>query len=97
MSLKTLGVKEDNLRWRQHTDQERSHYSQETYDLDYQFPFGWDELWGIAYRTDYDLKQHMRFSGQSLEYIDPYTQEKILPHVIEPAVGLNRMLLNGLS
>lgn len=93
----TLGVKEDNLRWRQHTDQERSHYSQETYDLDYQFPFGWDELWGIAYRTDYDLKQHMRFSGQSLEYIDPYTQEKILPHVIEPAVGLNRMLLMVLA
>ena len=93
----TLGIKENNLRWRQHTDQERSHYSQETYDLDYKFPFGWDELWGLAYRTDYDLKQHMEFSGESLEYIDPYTHEKIIPHVIEPAVGLNRLLLMVLT
>src|SRR3990167_2471759 len=67
----TLGVRKENLRWRRHSDKERSHYSKDTYDLDYNFPFGWKELWGIAYRTDYDLKQHMKFSGQSLEYTDP--------------------------
>lgn len=88
-----LGVDEHHLRWRQHTDKERSHYSKDTYDLDYQFPFGWKELWGIAYRTDYDLKQHMQFSGQSLEYVDPQTGEKFIPHVIEPAVGVNRLFL----
>lgn len=92
-----LGINPEHLRWRQHTDQERSHYSRDTYDLDYRYPFGWDELWGIAYRTDYDLKQHMKHSGQSLEYIDPYTQKKIIPHVIEPAVGLNRILLMVLT
>ena len=89
----TLGIKEENVRWRQHTDKERSHYSKDTYDLDYHFPFGWNELWGIAYRTDYDLKQHMEYSNQSLHYIDPYTQEKIVPHVIEPAVGVNRLFM----
>ena len=88
----SLGIKKENLRWRQHTDKERSHYSRDTYDLDYQFPFGWKELWGVAYRTDYDLKQHMEFSGQDLRYTDPHTQEKYIPHVIEPAIGLNRAL-----
>lgn len=94
---KDLGIKEENLRWRRHTDQERSHYSKDTYDLDYKFSFGWKELWGIAYRTDYDLSQHMKFSGADLRYTDPQTQEKFVPHVIEPAVGLNRMLLMVLS
>lgn len=88
-----LGVSAENIRWRRHTDKERSHYSKDTYDLDYQFPFGWKELWGIAYRTDYDLKQHMEFSGESLEYSDPQTGEKFIPHVIEPAVGINRIFL----
>ncbi len=87
-----LGVQTENLRWRQHTNTERSHYSEDTYDLDYKFPFGFKELWGVAYRTDYDLKQHMQHSGQSLEYIDPHTQEKIIPHVIEPALGVGRAL-----
>ncbi|MFU8773915.1 MAG: glycine--tRNA ligase, partial [Anaerolineales bacterium] len=68
-----LGISHENLRWRRHTDNERSHYSQETYDLDYSFPFGFKELWGIAYRTDYDLKRHIQFSGRSLEYTDPRT------------------------
>ncbi|MCB9802153.1 MAG: glycine--tRNA ligase [Pseudomonadales bacterium] len=89
----TLGVREDNIRWRQHTDAERSFYSKDTYDLDYHFPFGWKELWGIAYRTDYDLRQHMQHSGQSLEYRDPHAGEVFVPHVIEPAVGINRLLL----
>ncbi len=93
----TLGVQEEHLRWRQHTDKERSHYSKDTYDLDYQFAFGWKELWGIAYRTDYDLKQHMQFSGKNLEYTDPNTGDKLVPHVIEPALGLNRAFLMVLS
>jgi glycyl-tRNA synthetase len=88
-----LGIKEENLRWRQHTDKERSHYSKDTYDLDYQFSFGWKELWGVAYRTNYDLTQHQNLSGQSLEYTDPQTGEKFIPHVIEPAVGVNRLFL----
>lgn len=92
-----LGVNAENLRWRQHTDKERSHYSKDTYDLDYNFSFGWKELWGIAYRTDYDLKQHIQHSGQKLEYTDPFTGEKIVPHVIEPAVGVNRMFLMVLT
>jgi glycyl-tRNA synthetase len=90
-----LGIKKENLQWRRHTDKERSHYSKETYDLDYRFPFGWKELWGIAYRTDYDLKQHMKFSGQSLEYMDE-SGRKFIPHVIEPAVGINRLFLISL-
>lgn len=88
-----LKINPAKLRWREHTDDERSHYSQKTIDLDYKFPFGYKELWGLAYRTDYDLKQHMEYSGQDLRVIDPQTGEKILPHVIEPAVGLNRLLL----
>ncbi len=92
-----LGISNDHLRWRRHSDQERSHYSQETFDLDYQFSFGWDELWGIAYRTDYDLKQHMLYSGESLEYLDPVTHQKIIPHVIEPAVGIDRLFLTLLT
>lgn len=89
----TLGVKPENLTWRRHTDSERSFYSKDTYDLDYKFPFGQKELWGIAYRTDYDLKQHQQFSGQDLTYTDPNSGKKFIPHVIEPALGLNRALL----
>ena len=88
-----LGVRPENLRWRQHTDSERSHYSLETYDLDYHFPFGWKELWGLAYRTDYDLRQHMTHAGISLEYLDPTTGRRTVPHVIEPSVGVNRLFL----
>ncbi len=91
--INILGVKKESLQWRRHTDKERSFYSKDTYDLDYKFPFGWKELWGIAYRTDYDLKQHMDHSGQSLEYSDPQTGRKFIPHVIEPAVGVNRIFL----
>lgn len=88
-----LGVDPAHLRWRRHEDSERSFYSKDTYDLEYLYPFGWKELWGIAYRTDYDLKQHMQFSGKSLEYTDPFTMKKFVPHVIEPAVGINRLFL----
>jgi glycyl-tRNA synthetase len=89
----TLGIREKNLRWRRHTDKERSHYSQETYDLDYNFPFGFKELWGIAYRTNYDMQQHIDHSGKKLEYLNATTGERIVPHVIEPAVGINRIFL----
>lgn len=88
-----LGIKSENLRWRRHTDKERSHYSKDTYDLDYNFPFGWKELWGLAYRTNFDLKAHMKHSGKSLEYVDSQSGKKIVPHVIEPAVGVNRLFL----
>ncbi len=92
-----LGVNSQNLQWRQHTDTERSFYSKDTYDLDYRFPFGFKELWGVAYRTDYDLKQHQQHSGQDLTYRDPQTGITFLPHVIEPALGIGRALLMVLT
>lgn len=88
-----LKVRQDNIRWREHTDEERSFYSKRTEDVEYRFPFGFKELWGLAYRTNYDLSQHQKYSGQELMINDPYTQEKILPHVIEPAVGTDRLML----
>jgi glycyl-tRNA synthetase len=96
--IEELGIREENLRWRQHTDTERSHYSKDTYDMEYAFPFGWKELWGVAYRTDYDLRQHQNQSGEKLEYIDPQDpNRKFIPHVIEPAVGINRLFLMTLA
>jgi glycyl-tRNA synthetase len=92
----TLGIRAENLRWRRHSDQERSHYSLETSDLDYRFPFGFKELWGIAYRADYDLRQQMDHSGRDLRYTDPRSGRNFLPHVIEPSAGINRMLLMAL-
>lgn len=90
---KTLGINEKNLRWRAHTDEERSFYSRKTEDLEYKYPFGYKELWGLAYRTDYDLKAHMTHSKKDLSILDPHTNKKIVPHVIEPAVGVNRLML----
>lgn len=90
---KELSISETNLRWRAHTDEERSFYSKRTEDLEYKFPFGFKELWGLAYRTNYDLTQHMNFSKKDLQITDPQSGKKILPHVIEPAVGINRLLL----
>ena len=95
--VEELGINEKNLQWRVHSDEERSFYSKRTEDLEYKFPFGFKELWGIAYRTDYDLVQHMKFSSKDLSITDPQTGKKIMPHVIEPAVGINRMLLMLLS
>ncbi|MBI2442577.1 MAG: glycine--tRNA ligase [Candidatus Levybacteria bacterium] len=93
----SLGIREENIRWRVHTDDERSFYSKRTEDLEYNFPFGFKELWGLAYRTDYDLKQHIKHSGKELFIVDPKTNKKITPHVIEPAVGINRLFLMVLS
>jgi glycyl-tRNA synthetase len=91
--IHTLGINEENLRVREHDDQERSFYSKKTVDLEYNYPFGFKELWGLAYRTDYDLNQHIKHSGKDLSYTDPYTLEKFVPHVIEPAVGIDRLVL----
>ncbi len=92
--ISTLGIKEENLRVREHDDAERSFYSKRTVDLEYNFPFGgFKELWGLAYRTDYDLTQHQKFSGKDLSYTDPFTLKKFTPHVIEPAVGIDRLVL----
>jgi glycyl-tRNA synthetase len=95
-AVDVMGIREENLRWREHSDDERSFYSKRTVDLEYKFPFGFKELWGLAYRTDYDLKQHEKFSGKDLKINDPETNEKITPHVIEPAVGINRLFLMAL-
>jgi len=89
----SLGVRAENLQVREHTDAERSFYSKRTVDLEYNFPFGFKELWGLAYRTDYDLKAHAEATGKDLSYTDPTTEKKFLPHVIEPAVGIDRLLL----
>jgi len=86
-----LGVKGENLRWRAHDDEERSFYSKRTEDMEYKFPWGFKELWGLAYRTDYDLTQHENFSGVDLKVVDSSDGRKFLPHVIEPAVGITRM------
>ncbi len=92
-----LGILAENLRWREHADEERSFYSKKTEDLEYDFPFGFKELWGLAYRTDYDLSAHSKHASKDLVIVDPYTNEKIKPHVIEPAVGINRLFLMVLS
>ncbi|MCE5342135.1 MAG: glycine--tRNA ligase, partial [Eubacteriales bacterium] len=91
--LKSLGMKEDNLRLRDHKPEELSHYSKATTDFEYRFPFGWGELWGVADRTDFDLKAHQRVSGENMEYIDPVTNERYVPYVIEPSLGADRAAL----
>lgn len=91
--LKNMGLQSNNLRYRDHAKEELSFYSNATTDIEYKFPFGWGELWGIADRTDYDLKCHMTNSGEDLRYLDPETNEKYLPYVIEPSVGVDRLIL----
>lgn len=88
----SVGLDEKKLRWREHAEQERAHYSTKTEDIEYQYPFGWKELFGIAYRTDFDLKNHANHSGKDLNYTDPNTQKKYIPHVIEPTFGLSRLV-----
>ncbi|MBR1831638.1 MAG: glycine--tRNA ligase [Ruminiclostridium sp.] len=91
--LLSLGIKEENLRLRDHSPEELCFYSKATTDFEYMFPFGWGELWGVADRTDYDLTQHIKTSGQKLEYFDPETNEKYVPYVIEPSLGVERLFL----
>ena len=91
--LTTLGIKEDNMRLRDHDPAELAFYSQGTTDIEYLFPFGWGELWGIADRTDYDLGRHQEVSGEDLTYFDDETNERYLPYVIEPSLGADRVVL----
>ena len=91
--LLNLGMTEENIRLRDHSPEELSHYSNGTTDIEYAFPFGWGELWGIADRTDYDLSSHMRVSKEDFNYTDPETGEKYVPYCIEPSVGADRVTL----
>ncbi|NTW91675.1 MAG: hypothetical protein HGA35_07085, partial [Erysipelotrichaceae bacterium] len=92
-----LNVKAENLRLREHELEELSHYSKGTADVEYKFPWGFDEIWGIADRTDFDLKQHQIHSGSNMEYLDPTTNEKYIPYCVEPAVGVERLFLTFLT
>ncbi len=92
--LLSLGIKEENLRLRDHDPEELCFYSKATTDFEYLFPFGWGELWGVADRTDYDLTQHINTSGKSMEYFDPETNEKYIPYVVEPSLGVERLFLS---
>ncbi len=91
--LYSLGIKEENLRLRDHDKEELCFYSKATTDFEYLFPFGWGELWGVADRTDYDLTQHINTSGKSLDYFDPETNQRYIPYVIEPSLGVERLFL----
>jgi len=91
--LLSLGLSEENLKLRDHSPEELCFYSKATTDFEYNFAFGWGELWGVADRTDYDLTQHQNESGESMEYTDPVSGEKYVPYVIEPSLGVERMVL----
>jgi len=91
--LKSLGMKEEHIKMRDHDKEELSHYSNATTDIEYLFPFGWGELWGIADRTDFDLKRHSEYSGQEMAYTDPENNEKYIPYCIEPSLGADRLAL----
>lgn len=91
--LVELGLKRENLRLRHHSEEELSHYSVATVDIEYLFPWGWGELWGIADRTDFDLKQHQEHSKENMEYLDPETNERYIPYCVEPSVGVERLML----
>jgi len=94
--LLSLGLREESLRLRDHEKEELSHYSNATTDFEFLFPFGWGELWGVADRTDFDLKAHQEHSGENMEYFDQESGEKYIPYVIEPSLGVDRMLLSFL-
>jgi len=91
--LLNLGIKKESIRTRDHSKEELSHYSNATTDIEFKFPFGWGELWGIADRTDFDLKQHMEHSKEDLSYFDPVTNEKYIPYCVEPSLGADRVTL----
>lgn len=91
--VKSLGIKEENLRYRDHEKEELAFYSKATTDIEYAFPWGWGELMGIASRTNYDLSRHQEASQQDLTYLDPETNERYLPHVVEPSFGVDRLIL----
>ncbi len=91
--LINLGINKESIRFRDHSQEELSHYSNATSDIEFLFPFGWGELWGVADRTDFDLKKHMEHSGEDLNYLDPATKERYVPYCIEPSLGADRVVL----
>ena len=95
--LKSLGMKDEEMRARDHSPEELCFYSKGTTDIEFLFPFGWGELWGVADRTDYDLTQHIKTSGKTLDYFDPETNERYVPYVIEPSLGVERLFLSVLT
>ncbi|MFV8459237.1 glycine--tRNA ligase [Mycoplasma sp. CR] len=95
--VQKLGIKQESIRIRAHEPEELSHYSDATSDIEFKFPFGWGELLGVANRTDYDLTSHIKATGESLDYLDPETNTKIIPYVIEPSMGLDRLMLAIIS
>lgn len=95
--LLDLGIAQEHIKMRDHGKEELSHYSKATTDIDYLFPFGWGELWGIANRTDFDLKQHAQHSGENFNYLDPTTNEQYIPYCVEPSLGADRVVLAFLS
>jgi glycyl-tRNA synthetase len=94
--LLSLGLRAENLRMRDHAKEELSHYSNATCDIEYEYPFGWGELWGVASRTDFDLKAHQAHSGEDLQYFDQLANTRYIPYVVEPALGVDRVLLTFL-
>tara|TARA_B100001750_G_C15395427_1_gene539757 strand:- start:17 stop:985 length:969 start_codon:yes stop_codon:yes gene_type:complete len=94
--FKTLGIKEANLRVRQHEPEELSHYAKNTFDIEYKFPWGWGEIQGIANRTDFDLAAHSKMSGEKLTYFDDATNKHVTPYVIEPSTGVDRTVMTVL-
>ena len=94
--LKEVGIDESNLQWHQHTQTERAHYAADSWDINYEYPFGSKELWGIANRTDFDLKAHSKGSGGDITYFDTEKNEHIVPYVIEPSIGVSRLMLAAL-
>ena len=88
-----IGIKTENLRLRKHEDKELSHYAKATYDIEYNFPWGWGEIQGIANRTDFDLKAHMAMSGEKLTYFDEISGQHVVPYVIEPSLGVDRAVM----
>ncbi|MFV8482941.1 glycine--tRNA ligase [Mycoplasma sp. 1932B] len=95
--VQKLGIKQESIRIRAHEPEELSHYSDATSDIEFKFPFGWGELLGVANRTNYDLTSHMKATGESLDYLDPETNIKVIPYVIEPSIGLDRLMLAIIS
>ncbi len=92
-----LGIREEKLRWHQHGPGELAHYAKDAYDIEYQFPFGWNELEGVHNRTDYDLRRHGEFTGKEINYLDDQANERFIPYVIETSAGLTRTVLAALS
>ena len=91
-----LGIKPEEIRFHRHSEEELPHYAAKAYDIQYEFPFGWQELEGIHNRTDYDLKRHIQYSGKDLSYFDTNSEERFVPYIIETSAGVDRTLLTCL-